>query len=56
VAEAKAAYAAGHRRTYRPSIPEPGMLQYDWGWGPVIELRQTFLFCAWLAWILTNLL
>ena len=51
VAEAKAAYAVGHRRTYRPWIPEPGMwLQYDWGWGPVIELRQTFLFCAWLAW------
>jgi hypothetical protein len=51
VAEAKAAYAAGHPRTYRPWIPEPGMwLQYDWGWGPVIELRQTFLYCAWLAW------
>src|SRR5205807_1145059 len=39
------------RRTYRPWIPEPGMwLQYDWGFGPVIELRQTYLFCAWLAW------
>jgi transposase len=51
VAEAKAAYRAGHRRTYRPWIPEPGMwLQYDWGFGPVIELRQTYLFCAWLAW------
>ncbi len=51
VAAAKAGYQAGHRRTYRPWIPEPGMwLQYDWGWGPVIELRQTFLFCAWLAW------
>lgn len=25
VAEAKAAYRAGHRRTYRPWIPEPGM-------------------------------
>jgi transposase len=51
VAEAKAAYCAGHRRTYRPWIPEPGMwLQYDWGFGPVIALRQTYLFCAWLAW------
>lgn len=51
VAGAKAAYAAGHRRTYRPWIPEPGMwLQYDWGWGPVIDLRQTYLYCAWLAW------
>jgi len=51
VAEAKAAYRAGHRGTYRPWIPEPGMwLQYDWGFGPVIALRQTYLFCAWLAW------
>jgi len=32
VAEAKAAWRAGHRRTYRPWIPEPGMwLQWDWG-------------------------
>jgi hypothetical protein len=31
VAEAKAAWRAGHRRTYRPWIPEPGMwLQWDW--------------------------
>jgi transposase len=51
VAEAKEQYRNGHRRTYRPWIPEPGMwLQYDWGWGPVIALRQSFLFCAWLAW------
>ncbi|MGH7778056.1 MAG: IS21/IS408/IS1162 family transposase [Candidatus Dormibacterales bacterium] len=51
VAEAKVQFRNGHRRTYRPWIPEPGMwLQYDWGWGPVIELRQTYLFCAWLAW------
>lgn len=51
VAEAKAQYRNGHRRTYRPWIPEPGMwLQYDWGWGPVIDLRQSYLFCAWLAW------
>jgi len=50
VAEAKAAYQAGHRRTYRPWLPEPGMwLQYDWGHGPVIDLRLTYLFCAWLA-------
>jgi transposase len=51
VAEAKAAYAAGRRRTYRPWVPEPGMwLQYDWAVGPVINLRPTNLFCAWLAW------
>jgi hypothetical protein len=32
VAESKAAWRAGHRRTYRPWIPEPGMwLQWDWG-------------------------
>jgi hypothetical protein len=35
VAEAKAAWRAGNRRSYRPWIPEPGMwLQYDWGEGP----------------------
>jgi hypothetical protein len=32
VAEVKAAWKAGHRRAYRPWIPEPGMwLQFDWG-------------------------
>ena len=25
-------------------------LQYDWAVGPVINLRPTNLFCAWLAW------
>ncbi len=51
VAEAKQAWRAGRRRTYRPWITEPGMwLQFDWGWGPTIGGRQTMLFCAWLAW------
>jgi transposase len=51
VAEAKAAWRAGHRRTYRPWIPEPGMwLQWDWGEGPRIGGRRTQLFCCWLAW------
>lgn len=51
VAEAKQRYAAGHRRTYRPWIPEPGMwLQFDWGKGPEVGDRDTVLFCAWLAW------
>lgn len=51
VAEAKEAYAAGHRRTYRPWVAEPGMwAQYDWGQGPTICGRPTCLFCAWLAW------
>jgi hypothetical protein len=37
VAEAKAAWRAGHRRTYRPWIAEPGLwLQFDWGVGPVV--------------------
>ena len=32
VAEAKQRYRAGHRRTYRPWVPEPGMwAQFDWG-------------------------
>jgi len=51
VAEAKTAWRAGHRRTYRPWIPEPGMwLQWDWGEGPRVGGRRTQLFCAWLAW------
>jgi transposase len=51
VAAAKEAYSVGHRRTYRPWIPEPGMwAQYDWGQGPVVAGRGTNLFCAWVAW------
>jgi len=51
VAEAKDRYRAGHRRTYRPWVPEPGMwAQFDWGAGPVVCGRPTCLFCAWLAW------
>jgi len=37
VARAKAAYAEGHRRGYRPWITEPGLwLQFDWGAGPIV--------------------
>lgn len=51
VAEVKAAWKAGHRRKYRPWIPEPGMwLQFDWGEGPRVGGRRTQLFCAWLSW------
>ncbi len=51
VRKAKIGYRQGHRRTYRPWIPEPGMwLQFDWAWGPLVGLRQTYLFCTWLAW------
>lgn len=56
VAAAKAAYAEGHRRSYRPWITEPGLwLQFDWGQGPMVfapdgRPRSTMLFCAWLAW------
>jgi len=51
VARVKKAYAAGHRRVFRPWIPEPGMwLQFDWGKGPRIGQRETLLWCAWLAW------
>jgi transposase len=51
VAEAKTAYRDGHRRKYRPWIPEPGMwLQVDWGEGPKVAGRRTQLFCAWLPW------
>ena len=51
VAEVKAAWRVGHRRRYRPWVPEPGMwCQFDWGEGPLIGGRRTWLFCAWLAW------
>ncbi|MFP5342503.1 MAG: IS21 family transposase [Candidatus Limnocylindria bacterium] len=51
VAVAKRAYAAGHRRVFRPWIPEPGMwFQWDWADGPTIDGRGTLLWCAWLAW------
>jgi transposase len=51
VAAAKASYRAGHRRVFRPWIPEPGMwLQFDWGDGPRVDGRKTWLWCAWLAW------
>ena len=56
VAQAKARWRAGHRRTYRPWITEPGLwLQWDWGKGPRVPgpdgaLRDMLLFCAWLAW------
>lgn len=51
VAEVKAAWRAGHRRKYRPWVPEPGMwLQFDWGEGPRVGGRRTQLFCAWLSW------
>ena len=57
VAAAKARWRAGHGRTYRPWITEPGLwLQWDWGKGPRVpcgpdgKLRDTLLFCVWLAW------
>ena len=35
VAAAKKAWRAGHRRVFRPWMPEPGLwLQFDWGDGP----------------------
>lgn len=49
--EAKSDWRAGRRRVYRPWVVEPGMwAQWDWGHGPKIAGRQTYLFCAWLAW------
>ena len=51
VADAKAVYRAGHRRRFRPWLPEPGLwFQWDYGDGPLVEGRKTSLFCAWLAW------
>src|SRR5438067_7691282 len=51
VAEAKAAYRSGHRRRFRPWLPEPGLwFQWDYADGPLVEGRKTWLWCAWLAW------
>jgi len=48
---AKRAYENGHRRVYRPWIPEPGMwFQFDWADGPKVRDRKTLLWCAWLSW------
>ncbi|MDF5759024.1 metalloregulator ArsR/SmtB family transcription factor [Spongiactinospora sp. TRM90649] len=48
---AKTAWRASRRRTYRPWIPEPGMwLQFDWGEGPRVGGRRTWLWCACLSW------
>jgi transposase len=51
VADAKRRWRAGHGRSTRPWITEPGLwMQWDYGSGPVIDGRATTLFCAWLAW------
>lgn len=51
VAEAKRRWRAAHGRRTRPWVPEPGLwMQWDYGDGPVVDGRETVLFCAWLAW------
>lgn len=51
LAEAKDAYRQGRRRVYRPWVAEPGLwFQWDYGRGPEISGRSSWLFCAWLAW------
>jgi transposase len=51
VADAKGVYRAGHRRRFRPWLPEPGLwFQWDYADGPLVEGRKTWLWCAWLAW------
>jgi transposase len=51
LAGVKLNWKAGRRRVYRPWVVEPGMwAQWDWGHGPKIGGRQSYLFCAWLAW------
>ena len=50
VAEAKVAYRAGNRRRFRPWLPEPGLwFQWDYGDGPLVDGRKSWLWCAWLA-------
>lgn len=51
VAVVKEGWHSGHRRIYRPWIPEPGMwMQWDFADGPSAGGRKTYLWCAWLAW------
>ncbi len=51
LAAVKLNWRADRRRVFRPWVVEPGMwAQWDWGHGPKIGGRQTYLFCAWLAW------
>jgi len=51
LSKVKANYRTGNRRVYRPWIVEPGMwAQWDWGHGPKVAGRQSYLWCAWLAW------
>jgi transposase len=51
VATVKESWQAGRRRVYRPWIPEPGMwMQWDFGEGPRVGARRSYLWCAWLAW------
>src|SRR6266581_108536 len=51
VAEAKVTYRAGHRRRFRPWLPEPGLwFQWDYADGPLVNGFKTWLWCAWLAW------
>lgn len=51
VAVVKEGWRSGHRRVYRPWIPEPGMwMQWDFADGPTACGRKTYLWCAWLAW------
>src|SRR4029450_7314362 len=41
----------GGGRGYRRWVAERGLwLQFDWGDGPRVGGRKTYLFCAWLAW------
>ncbi len=47
VAELKQAWRDGHRRKYRPWVPEIGLWrQFDCGEGPRISGRRTNLICA----------
>ncbi len=51
IAEAKATYRAGHRRRFRPWLPEPGLwFQWDYADGPLVAGHKSWLWCAWLAW------
>jgi hypothetical protein len=46
VAQAKAAYERGHRRIFRPWVPEPG-LWFQWDWGTVWGAKNRIMPLTW---------
>jgi hypothetical protein len=51
VVEADVAYRSGHRRRFRPWLPQPGLwFRWDYADGPLVQKRRSWLWHARLAW------